>query len=242
MLQHAGCVRLACSVAVTHERHERLDATRLPDRGLVGIVTVRQIQQRDGCTRLASSIAFAYEHYERPDAARGPDHHLVGIVTVRQIPQRAGCVRLACSVAVAHERQESIDSARSPDSHLVGIVTVRQIPQRGSCIRLAYSVTVAHERHERLDVIVVLIVKKALACLLGSGPGSGLWSRDWLGAAKQAAARLLVVVVAKERFDFWGKRRCRRFGGGGRGLGRQGRIVLVPRQAVGGGLWLGSGG
>ena len=52
MKQRAGCVRLACSVAVAHERHERLDATRCPDSRLVGSVE-RQTTQRGSCIRLA---------------------------------------------------------------------------------------------------------------------------------------------------------------------------------------------
>ena len=37
--QRAGCIRPACSVAVAHKRHERLDAARVPDRRRDAIVS-----------------------------------------------------------------------------------------------------------------------------------------------------------------------------------------------------------
>jgi hypothetical protein len=72
MPQRFGCSRLAFSVAVANERHERINAARGPDCGLVGKVAVRQIPQRAGCIHLAISVAVAHERHERIDAARGP--------------------------------------------------------------------------------------------------------------------------------------------------------------------------
>ena len=152
--QRTGRRLLRLLVAVAEEGHQRRDAARLRDRGLVVVMARREGPERPRRLELGvlrDGLRLEQRH-QRHDAARGRDGRLVAGVLARELREGLGGLGVHLIVVrVAEQTDEGLDAARARDGVLRLDVAHRERRQRARRLALRLGVLLAQQLDEGGD-------------------------------------------------------------------------------------------